>query len=287
MFLTPINSLIILLGLVFTWCVLFSLFYEKSSLHLGLKLGIFVLMLSPLIAKTSYNVYAMLARQWFFMNANGEILLPYSPLKVPKSKNKDYCGQFKDSKGNPLHGFSLEDDKEYCGTFWGMYNESPVFLPYKLLGKNKAIYWASPELQIIGPKPEFLVPRNMAKKASVSSKQPNRIYIKEGTIANVVVTNQFDLPLPNGQDKKSISAGTIIRGITLKPFYATEKSSQAQLKLIMDSVSCTAISDTQVIPDYQTATAIAKIIGLNCSQNELSTIAIEAIATIPGRILYP
>lgn len=160
-------------------------------------------------------------------------------------------------------------------------------MPYKLLGKNKALYWASPELQIIGQVPEFLVPKNMATKAGITTEKPNRIYIKEGTIANVVVTNPFDLPLPHGQDKKSISTGTIIHGITLKPFYASENPSQVQLKLIMDSVSCTVISDTQVKPDYQTATAIAKIIGLNCSQDESNTIAIEAIAAIPGRNLYP
>lgn len=95
MFLTPINSLIILLGLVITWCVLFSLFNEKSSLHLGLKIGVLVLMLSPFIAKFSYTSYALLSRQWFFMNANGEIQLPYTPFRVPKSKSNEYCDQFK------------------------------------------------------------------------------------------------------------------------------------------------------------------------------------------------
>lgn len=287
MFLTPTNSLIILFGLAVTWCVLFSLFNEKSSRRLGLKLVILVLALSPFIALFSYNSYAMLSRQWFFMSADGEIQLSYSPLKVPRSANKDYCYQFKDSKGNLLHGFSIDEGNAYCGSFWGMYNENPVFVPYKLLSKNKALYWASPELQITGPLPEYLMPKNKVKEKSASSEKPNRIYVKEGQSARVVVTKQFDLPSSSNQDKKHISAGTIISGFTVKPFYVTEKSSQAELKLALGSTSCTALSDTQVNPDYKTAIAIAKIISLNCSHDESNAIAIEAVAFIPGRVLYP
>lgn len=152
-----------------------------------------------------------------------------------------------------------------------MYGEHPVFVPYKLLDKNKAIYWASPELQITGPLPEYLLPKNMAKDATIPSEKPNRIYVKEGITANIIVTRQFDLPASNSQDKKSIAVGTIIPGITLKPFYVTEQPSQAKLKLLMGSASCTVTSDTHVKPDYKTATAIGKIIGLNCSPNESDT----------------
>ncbi|HAT8858118.1 TPA: hypothetical protein JBB11_15560 [Legionella pneumophila subsp. pneumophila] len=40
MFLTFANGCIIVLGLVLTWCILFSIFDEKSSRRLGIKLGI-------------------------------------------------------------------------------------------------------------------------------------------------------------------------------------------------------------------------------------------------------
>ena len=56
-FLTFANGCIIVLGLVLTWCILFSIFDEKSSRRLGIKLGILVLFLSPFIAKLSYDFY--------------------------------------------------------------------------------------------------------------------------------------------------------------------------------------------------------------------------------------
>lgn len=287
MFLTPTNILIILSGLAITWSVLFSLFNEKSSLHRGLKLGILVLALSPFIAKFSYNSYAMLSRQWFLMNANGEIQLPYSPLKIHPTKNKDYCDQFKDSKGNPLNSVSISDDgKGYCGDFWGFYEQSPIFLPYKLLDNNKAIYWTSPELRIIGPIPEHLLVKNMAKNANISSGKPNRIYVKEGQMTRIIVIKQFDLSSSDNQKKKTISAGTVLSGFTLKPFSVSDKPSQVNFKLIVGSTSCTASSDTQIKPDYTTATAIAKIISMNCSNDESKSVAVEAIALISGRVLY-
>lgn len=172
MFFTLTNGLIALLGLAFTWFVLFSIFNERSSRLLGIKLGILVLFLSPFIAKLSYDFYAKASRQLFLMTSNGEIQLAYSFLKIPHNKNFDnYCTQFKDSKGKPLNTLSIDfNNKSYCGAFWGLYEQRTVFLPYKLLANNKAIYWASPELKIIGPIPEFLLKnksKNIDKHSSV------------------------------------------------------------------------------------------------------------------------
>lgn len=153
--LTGVNCLIILLGLVITWWALFSIFNEKSSFKLGRKLGLLVMFLSPIIAKFSYDVYAITSRVLFMMHANGEIQLAVSPLKVSDTKDIDYCSQFKDKKGKPLKDiFADKDDKIYCGTFWSD-KQNVIFLPYKILDNNKAIYWASPELSIVGPKPNL------------------------------------------------------------------------------------------------------------------------------------
>lgn len=147
-----------LIGLALAWYILFTIFIEKSSLRLGLKLGLLVLFLSPFIAKFSYDIYANASRQLFLMSANGEVQLAYSVLKIPHGKNIDnYCTQFKDSKGTPLNMLSIGyDDQSYCGEFWGLYDQRSVFLPYKLLANDQAMYWASPGLRIVGPKPKFL-----------------------------------------------------------------------------------------------------------------------------------
>nr|WP_284499465.1 hypothetical protein [Legionella maioricensis] len=278
-----------MLGLVLTWCILFSIFNEKSSQRLGIKLGILVLFLSPFIAKLSYDFYATASRQLFLMGANGEIQLAYSPLKVPKNQNNHYCDRFTDSKGNLLNRSTVGDKHLFCGVFWNMGEHDVVFLPYKLLDNNKAIYWASPELKIIGPMPpELLLIKNKEKNThSISSVKPNRIYVEAGKTAHIIVTKQFKLPSDTAHKEKTVLSGTVLSGVTLKPFYASEKQSQRRFKLFIGNTTCIASSDTHIRPDYDTATAMAKIISLNCSNDEEHAIPIEAIATISGRTLYP
>ena len=223
------------------------------------------------------------------MGANGEIQLAYSPLKVPKNQNNYYCDRFTDSKGNLLNRSTVGDKHLFCGIFWNMGEHDVVFLPYKLLGNNKAIYWASPELKIIGPMPpELLLIKNKEKKThSISSEKPNRIYVEAGKTAHIIVTKQFKLPSDTAHKEKTVLSGTVLSGVTLKPFYASEKLSQGRFKLFIGNTSCIASSDTHIRPDYDAATAIANIISLNCSNNEEHAIPIEAIATVSGRTLYP
>ncbi|HGT2643472.1 TPA: hypothetical protein ACM2VO_002426 [Legionella pneumophila] len=289
MFLTLTNGLIILLGLVLAWCILFSIFNEKSARRLGIKLGILVLFLSPFIARLSYDFYAIASRQLFLMGANGEIQLAYSPLKVPKNQSNHYCDRFTDSKGNSLNRSTVRDKHLFCGIFWNMGEYDVVFLPYKLLGDNKAIYWASPELKIIGPiPPELLLIKNKAKSTHpISSEKPNRIYVEAGKTAHIIVTKPFKLPSDKGHKEKTISSGTVLSGVSLKSFDVSEKLSQGHFKLFIENTSCIASSDTHIKPDYDTATAIANIISLNCSKNEEHVLPIEAIATVSGRVLYP
>ncbi|MDR3501432.1 MAG: hypothetical protein P4L79_02515 [Legionella sp.] len=148
--------IIILLMFPFTWFVLSSIVNKTSALHLGLRLSVLALILvfSPLIAELSYDAYSALSRSLFVMSADGKIQLQHSPFTVPPGKNKEYCAQFKDHEGKPIYITSISDNEEdYCGEFWGLDYQKIIFLPYKLLGNNKAIYWASPELQIIVPVP--------------------------------------------------------------------------------------------------------------------------------------
>ncbi|HFD2288512.1 TPA: hypothetical protein ACF2PX_002767, partial [Legionella pneumophila] len=254
-FLTFANGCIIVLGLVLTWCILFSIFDEKSSRRLGIKLGILVLFLSPFIAKLSYDFYATASRQLFLMGANGEIQLAYSPLKVPKTQNNHYCDRFTDSKGNLLNRSTIGDKHLFCGVFWNMGEHDVVFLPYKLLGNNKAIYWASPELKIIGPMPpDLLLIKSKAKNTnSTSSEKPNRIYVEGGKTAHIIVTKQFELPSDKAHKEKTISPGTVLSGVTLKTFDVSEKLSQARFKLFIGNTLCIASSDTHIRPDYDTA----------------------------------
>lgn len=75
-------------------------------------------------------------------------------MRTTFEKGREYCKQFTDQNGNSLD-LTANDSAVYCGSFFGMYEKIPVFIPYKILSKNKAIYWASPELKIIGPVPVF------------------------------------------------------------------------------------------------------------------------------------
>jgi len=150
------SSIVIFLGLITTWFILFSILSEKKPLILGLKIGVLVLACLPFIANLSQDLYASISRQWFILSgANGEINLAYSPMRVPNLKNKGYCDQFKDDKGNPLNQFSSgENNSFFCGIYSGM-GKQVVFVPYKIIDKNTAIYWASPELKIVGRPPQL------------------------------------------------------------------------------------------------------------------------------------
>lgn len=280
MLLTPTNILIIICGLALTWLILFSLFNEKSSLQLGIKLGILVLALSPLIAKYSYDTYARLSRQWFIIkDFNGEIQLPYSPMRISKKNfNKDYCDQFKDEKGNPVNEFTVDNNNVYCGAYWGMYNNTPIFLPYKLIDKNRAIYWASPELKIVGPAPKYLEELKKDK-----SNKSSAIFVTQGTQAAFIVKNEFELPTPNSKKKLTIASGSTLSGFAVDNFSANEELGYATFKIPVDSYSCTAIAKTHAV--LKKEIVIAKIISLDCFNHELKSVSIQATANVRGRLL--
>ena len=287
MLLNLTNGLVILLGLGITWFVLFSLFTEKSQRAIGLKLGVIVLILSPFIAWLSYDAYAMLSRQLFIMRGyNGEIQLPHSPMRITNLNDKGYCEQFKDDKGNPITTFSIDNnDKAYCGMYWGMYSNKSVFLPYRLLDKNTAIYWASPELRIVGSAPKLLELKDNNEKKSNLNK-PNALFVPQAAQANFIVFKDFELPSMNSQKMHIIEVGTMLPGFAMDGFHSTEKTGHAKFKVKVASYSCTA--ETETHSNFLNTTVIAKVTSLNCYHDESKNIKIVAAASIHGRAaLFP
>jgi hypothetical protein len=113
-----IGVIIILLMLPFSWIVLSSIVNKTSALHLGLRLSVLgiIVLFSPFIAEFSYDTYSALSRSLFVISADGKIQLQHSPFKIPLGKNKEYCAQFKDQEGKPIHISSISDnDEDYCG----------------------------------------------------------------------------------------------------------------------------------------------------------------------------
>lgn len=287
MLLNLTNGLVILLGLGITWFVLFSLFTEKSPRAIGLKLGVVVLILSPFIAWLSYDGYAILSRQLFIMRGyNGEIQLPYSPMRITNLNDKGYCDQFKDGKGNPITTFSIDNnDKAYCGMYWGMYSNKSVFLPYRLLDKNTAIYWASPELSIVGSAPKLPETQDKNGKESDLNK-PNALLVPQGAGANFIVIREFELPALKSEKRQTVESGTILPGFAMNRFHSTKKSGHALFKLKVASYSCTAETETHA--NFLNTTVIAKVMSLNCFNDDSKNIKIDAAASVPGiAALFP
>lgn len=69
-------------------------------------------------------------------------------------------------------------------------------------------------------------------------------------------------------------------------FHSTEESGHAQFKVKVASYSCTA--ETETHSNFLNTTVIAKIISLNCFNDESKNIRIVAAASVPGKAaLFP
>jgi hypothetical protein len=145
-----------ILGFFITITMVLVLLLTKSrALKVAIALPVLTLFF-PQIAELTYDKYASISRGLFSLHANGQVNLNASLLKVPKGVSAvNYCKKFKKTNGKELNEYTL-DDEEYCGIVW---REQPyaktVFLPYRLLESGKAVYWLSPSLQLIGPKPKY------------------------------------------------------------------------------------------------------------------------------------
>jgi hypothetical protein len=145
-------SIIGLIGIIIAWNIIYRVIKGRTPLRRQVKTTLVVLLFSSLILRFSYDIYATLSRAIFSFNKQGDIELINSPLRVPSNSDTTYCHQFTDRQGNIIKVVSVRSDGRYCGEFWQFKNKQSILIPYKNLNANQMIYWASPSLQIIGPK---------------------------------------------------------------------------------------------------------------------------------------
>ncbi|RUQ91507.1 hypothetical protein [Legionella septentrionalis] len=148
-----IEKMIILGMLLLFWIVLYRIFISKRSRIPKLKATIVVLLFSSLLFQFGYDLHAFLARSLFSLQKEGEVALPASPLRIPAQENNSYCNRFMDQHGQPLTTVSVREGERFCGKFWRLDRKKVLYIPYKMLNDKQVMYWASPALQIIGPKP--------------------------------------------------------------------------------------------------------------------------------------
>ncbi|WP_419418918.1 hypothetical protein ACNVED_10220 [Legionella sp. D16C41] len=145
-------TIISLLVIVIIWNLIYHVIRGRTPFRKKLKTTIVVLLFSALIIRFSHDIYASFSRMAFSYNKQGEVELVNSPLKIPPNQNAAYCHEFTDQNGRMIEKVSVRNDGKYCGEFWHFNDKGTLFIPYKNLNNNQTIYWASPSLQIIGPK---------------------------------------------------------------------------------------------------------------------------------------
>ncbi len=146
------TQIISVLFALIAWLVIYKLVTAKDKINKVLNTSIIVILLYLFICKFAYYVYGFASKLMFQQHANGQVQLDESPLKIPSNALPGYCNQFTDDKGKPLATITgWSNDRIYCGTFWGLYNEAVVIIPFKFLPDNKIEYWADPDLKIIAP----------------------------------------------------------------------------------------------------------------------------------------
>lgn len=151
-----ISSVLTLIIAILLWFLIYTLFRAELKKNICLISSIILIVLLPFIFYFAFNCYAMTSRLLFANNESGEIKLNSSPFKIPKQIKPEnylnYCNQFSDQQGKPITVVYHRFDGVYCGNFWNI-NGPLATLSYKYLKTNKAEYWATPTLRIIGPLP--------------------------------------------------------------------------------------------------------------------------------------
>lgn len=143
------------IGLLLSGLAVFIILTASSRAVIALTVAAVMLLLSPIIIPTSYTLYATYSRLIFSLDQDGSILLAQSPFKMPMNADSSYCRQFRDTSNHVIEQVSQRDDGSYCGEFWQFYERKPLFIAYKKMNNNQLLYWASPQLQIIGPIPQI------------------------------------------------------------------------------------------------------------------------------------
>lgn len=145
-------TMIKILALIAAWIFFYKILKSKNKSLPRLRATIITLLFASLIFQVSTNLYAKINRFIFSLNAAGEVPFSASVLKIPAQHNASYCSQFTDQNHKKLLIVSQREDGQYCGEFWQFKKDKYLMLPYKLINEKQILYWASPSLQIIGPR---------------------------------------------------------------------------------------------------------------------------------------
>ncbi|KTC66651.1 hypothetical protein Lade_1309 [Legionella adelaidensis] len=148
-----VGTVISLVVLVLAWLFFSKVIKGKTTASRRVKAAIVVLLFATLLLRFSQDLYATISRALFSMKKQGDVELTTSPFSIPGNQNNSYCRQFKNQYGEPIEVISTREDGRYCGDFWGFKTKQKLYLPYQNYDASHAIYWASPTLQIVGPRP--------------------------------------------------------------------------------------------------------------------------------------
>ncbi len=114
--------------------------------------------------------------------------------------------------------------------------------------------------------------------------ESKKIYVPSSKMGEVVVIKKFKFSTPEIKESKSIPMGKIFSAFVIAPFHDSDSPNQLQFKININSISCTAISDSILKTDYKSGKIVAKISEIKCA-DESKTIPLEAVALVSGRVL--
>ncbi|WP_133135929.1 hypothetical protein [Legionella rowbothamii] len=141
-----------IVSLIAGWLFFYKILKSRNRNLPKIKATIITLLFASLIFQFGSDFYAKLNRFMFSMNAQGEIPISASILKIRPNQNANYCLQFTDKNHKKLSIISQGVDGQYCGEFWRLKKDQYLLLPYKILNEKQVLYWASPTLEIIAPR---------------------------------------------------------------------------------------------------------------------------------------
>ncbi|MBA2648617.1 MAG: hypothetical protein H0U75_03280 [Legionella sp.] len=142
-----------ILALILAWYAFYRLLVSRNKRAPKLKATIITLIFASLIFNVANNLYGRINRSIFSMNAGGEVALSSTPLKIPANQDAGYCNKFSDEHHQKITRISERQDGKYCGEFWN-FKTNDLKIPYKILNHSEILYWASPTLKIIAPRPK-------------------------------------------------------------------------------------------------------------------------------------
>ncbi|WP_298624820.1 hypothetical protein [uncultured Legionella sp.] len=125
----------------------------------------------------------------------------------------------------------------------------------------------------------------LAEHTKELTSESKRIYVSASKAGEIVVTKNFNFNSSDIKESKSIPMGTVFSAFVMAPFHDSDKPNQLRFKININSMSCTAIADSILKTDYKSGTIVAKISGINCTNENSKSIPLEAVGLVSGRVL--